>query len=88
MARKSLYTRKLGGIVAQDIHPVVAHRYHVISGITQNWMVVSEGRIRPIKAFSTQRAAVDFAKRTASKITGEVIVHGKTGQIKDTISFT
>lgn len=87
MAKKSIYTKKLGGIVARAAQPTSTGKYHVISGQSQKWTVVSEGRVRPVKVFATQRAAVNFAKRTASKITGVVIVHGKTGQIRDTISY-
>lgn len=87
MAKKSLYTKKLGDIVARHAQPSSIGRYHVISGEAQKWTVVSEGSIRPVKVFATQREAVKFAKDTASKITGEVIIHERTGQIKNKISF-
>ena len=38
-------------------------------------------------AFESKKDAVSFAKKTASKKTGEVIVHAKTGQIRDMISY-
>ena len=85
---KRFYTKELGQTVARGALRVNSGRYHVISGDAQRWTVVSEGRIRPIKVFSTQREAVTFAKQTASRITGEVFIHGKTGLIRDTISFT
>jgi len=87
MARKSIYTKRLGGVVASAAQSTSVGKYHVISGESKKWTVVSEGRVRPVKVFATQRGAVNFAKRTASRMTGVVIVHGKTGQIKDTISY-
>jgi transcriptional regulator of met regulon len=87
MARKLIYTKKLGGIVARSAQVLNSGRYHVISGEAQKWVVVPEGSIRVVKVFPTQRQAVNFAKQTASKRTGEVIIHARTGQIKDTISF-
>jgi Uncharacterized protein conserved in bacteria (DUF2188) len=87
MAKKSIYTKKLGLIVAGAAQPAATGKYHVISGLSQKWTVVSDGRVRPVKVFATQRAAVDFAKKKAAKITGIVIVHTKAGQISDTISY-
>ena len=87
MAKKLIYTKKLGGIVARSAQAVSSGRYHVISGEAKKWTVVPEGSVRVVKVFSTKQAAVSFAKQTASKKTGEVIVHARTGQIKDTFSF-
>lgn len=87
MAKKSLYTKKLGAKVASRAQSVSPGRYHVISGEAKKWTVVSGGSVRPVKSFSSQREAVDYAKQNASKKTGEVIVHGKTGKIRDMISY-
>ncbi len=87
MAKKSLYTKKLGAQVASRAQDVNAGRYHVISGESKKWTVVPAGSVRPVKSFSSQKDAVDFAKQTALKETGEVIVHAKTGKIRDTISY-
>ena len=84
---KRYYTKELGETVASGALRINSGRYHVISGEAQRWTVVSEGRIRPLKVFSTQRQAVKYAKQTASRITGEVFIHGRTGQISQTISF-
>lgn len=62
-------------------------RYHVISGDAESWSVVPEGSVRPLRAFTNQTAAVHFAKLTASKKTGEVIVHARSGQVRNMISY-
>ncbi len=87
MPKKSLYTKKLGMKVASDALPELVGHYHVISGDSSKWTVVSEGKVRPMKVFSTQKAAISFARRTASLKTGVVYIHAKTGQVRDKISF-
>lgn len=87
MIKKSLYTKRLGAKVAHRANSLSTGRYHVISGEAEKWAVVSEGSVHPVKSFSLKKDAVEYAKQTASKKTGEVIVHGKTGQIKDMISY-
>lgn len=88
MANKSLYTKKLGRTVARSAQPVKSGRYHVISASAEKWTVVPEGSVHAVKAFSTQKEAVTFAKQTASRKTGEVIVHGTAGQIRNRFSFS
>lgn len=61
--------------------------YHVISGEAKKWTVVPDGSIYGVKSFSSQQQAVKFAKLSAAKKTGEVIVHEKNGAIKHSISF-
>ncbi|MEO6820199.1 MAG: DUF2188 domain-containing protein [Ginsengibacter sp.] len=87
MAKKSLYTKKLGDAVASNAQPARRGRYHVISGDAQKWTVVPEGSIRALKAFLTQEEAITYAKESAEKKTGEVIIHQRTGQVRDRISF-
>ena len=87
MEKKSLYTKKLGAAVASRTHVTNSGRYHVISGEAKKWSVVAEGSVRPVKAFSSMEEAINFAKQTASKKTGEVIIHAETGQISDRISY-
>ena len=87
MARKSLYTRKLGVAVARSARVLPPRKYHVISGNAKKWTVVPEGRVHPVRIFPTQNEAVQYASQTASKKAGEVIIHERTGQIKDRISF-
>jgi hypothetical protein len=45
------------------------------------------GSIRGLKIFSTQRQAISFAKQTARRRNGEVVIHGRTGQMRDYISY-
>lgn len=87
MPKKSLYTKKLGMQVANDAQPTFLGHYHVISANARKWTVVSEGKVRPLKVFTTQKAAISFARRTASLKTGVVYIHAKTGQVRDKISF-
>jgi hypothetical protein len=87
MHRKSLYTKRLGIKVANEAQSSNAGRYHVISGDSKRWTVVSEGKVRPVKVFATQKEAISFARKTALLKTGVVFIHGKTGMIRDEISF-
>ena len=87
MEGKSLYTKKLGKSVAAQAQPAEAMKFHVISG-DKKWSVVSQGSVKAIRTFPTVEEAIDFAKDIASKKTGEVVVHEKTGQIKDRISYS
>ncbi len=88
MANKSFYTKKLGEIVARYASPsFLRGRYHVISGMSGKWAVVPGGHVKPIKSFVTQSEAISYAKESALRTTGEVIIHSKTGQMRDKISF-
>jgi hypothetical protein len=87
MVGKSLYTRKLGRAVAKEARALSPRKYHVISGNAKKWTVVPGGRVHPVRIFATQKEAVQYASQTASKTRGEVIIHERTGQIKDRISF-
>ncbi len=88
MPKKSFYTKRLGMKVANDAQPALTGHYHVISSESSKWTVVSDGKIRPIKVFMTQKDAINFAtSRTASLRTGIVFIHGKTGKVRDKISF-
>lgn len=86
MQRKRIYTKKLGSTVARSAQSGLV-RFHVISSESTKWSVVSEGSTRALKAFSTRDQAINFAKETASRKTGEVIIHAESGQIADTISY-
>lgn len=86
MVKKLFYTKELGIEVAKSARPLHPSKYHVIIGVLKGWTVVREGSIRG-KAFITQTQAVEFAKKTAKKANGEVIIHSKSGQIGDLISF-
>jgi Uncharacterized protein conserved in bacteria (DUF2188) len=87
MAKKSLYTRALGIAVAKSAQSVNTGIYHVISGVTDNWVVVPKGSFHAVRAFSTKKDAVVFAKQTAARKKGAVIVHERTGQISNRFTF-
>ncbi len=87
MEKRRMYTKKLGSAVAKSAQSGLV-RYHVISSESSKWSVVSEGSTRAMRAFTTKDQAIDFAKETASRKTGEVIVHATSGQIADTISYS
>ena len=84
---KKIYTKELGasvGLAAKTNNP---RKYHVILGEGKNWAVVADGKIRAIKVFSSRLGAINFAKETASKIKGEVVIHKETGEIEDRVSL-
>ncbi len=88
MAKKSMYTRRLGNVVARNAKSKSSGRYHVIPFRSDMWSVVSEGSVKPVKAFSTKNQAVSFATQFAvSRNDGEVVVHGVDGRILDRVSF-
>lgn len=87
MAGKSVYTKSLGFAVAKGAKGSAHGKFHVISVGADKWAVVSEGMIRAIRAFSSQEAAVSFAKQYAiSKAAGELVIHARDGSIMNRIS--
>ena len=86
MIRKEIYTESLGRLVASRARPSDGVKYHVILGDSK-WLVVLEGSIRALRAFTNFDHAVDYAKETAQGKTGEVVVHEKNGLIRDRFSF-
>jgi hypothetical protein len=87
MRGKSIYTRKLGSVVARNAKGRSTGKYHVIPSHANRWTVVSEGSIRPIRAFSSKTQALTFAKRFAiSKHGAEVIVHNIDGQVLNRVA--
>ncbi len=88
MIKKATYTKALGARVASAARPENSGIYHVISTtLSDKWAVVPKGKVHAIKSFSTQKEAVTFARLTASKKNGEVVVHGKSGFVRTKISF-
>jgi hypothetical protein len=86
MAKKTMYTKKLGDVVAKNAKSSSSGRYHVIqSSSSKKWGVVSEGSIKPVKAFEDKNQAVSFAISKATAV--EVIVHGVDGRILNRVSF-
>lgn len=86
MTKKSIYTKKLGTRVAIAAKPLILRKYHVIVGDGQKWTVVADGNIRPTKVFTTKLHAINFARETANKIEGEVIIHKESGEIEERFS--
>lgn len=88
MAQKSIYTKRLGNVVARNAKSSDPVRYHVIPSHSDKWSVVSEGSVKAVKAFATKNQAVSFAKQfVVSKHAGEVIVHGVDGRVLNRVSF-
>lgn len=87
MAVKSLYTKKLGAVVAKGAHTNNSNKYHVIAGDSHKWMVVPKGSIRALRVFTSLPPAVIFAKQIAERRSGEVVIHTKAGDVSNTISF-
>lgn len=87
MAKKSIYTRRLGRVVAKGAKGSNAGTLHVIPAQANKWTVVAEGRVRPFKSFTTRKDAVVFAKDVAVLKTGEVIVHSVEGKILSRVTY-
>jgi hypothetical protein len=87
MLGKSIYTRRLGSVVAKNAKRRLSGKFHVIASNTKRWTVVSEGSVRPIRAFTSKTQALTFAKRFAIlKHGAEVIVHSIDGQVLDRVA--
>lgn len=87
MSKKRIYTKKLGTRVAMSARPVNSRKYHVITGDDQKWTVVADGNTKVTRVFTTKIRAIEFARETADKIEGEVIIHKKTGEIEERVSL-
>lgn len=87
MANKKIYSKRLGKRVATNAKPIDSHRLHVVLSDGQRWAVVADGNTRASRVFPDQIRAVQFAKDAATRLNGEVVVHKKTGEIEDLVSF-
>jgi uncharacterized protein YdaT len=87
MKRKNFYTKVLGKKVAAHAKLSHSNRYHVILSDNQKWAVVADGNTRASRVLSDQNGAINFAKEMATKSKGEVIIHTKTGEVEDLVSF-
>jgi hypothetical protein len=88
MERQSLYTKRLAHEVARQARPSFAKKYHIVSSHKNRWAVVSEGKTRPLRSFSTQRSAIAYAKRTGiNNDFGEVVIHSRDGMILNRIKI-
>lgn len=87
MNSKRIYTKKLGARVAISAKAINPRKYHVINGDGQKWTVVADGNTRATRVFTTKLKAIEFARLTAKKIDGEVIIHDLTGGIEERVSL-
>jgi len=51
------------------------------------WAVVTEGNSKPSSLFDTQAEAVEAARKLAKARAGQLIVHGRTGRIRERDSY-
>lgn len=84
---RKLYTKELGRKVAVSARPVKSRKFHVIVGDDRHWAVVADGNSRPTRVFASQLSAIDFAKESASRINGEVIIHKTSGEVEKRVSL-
>jgi diacylglycerol kinase family enzyme len=62
-------------------------RFHVIKSTSGEWRVKRTGDSRAISKHANKDEAIDKARKLAKQSTGEVIVHGVDGTIKDVRSY-
>jgi len=61
---------------------------HVVPRI-EGWAVRSEGRTRPASIHSSQREAIDAARKLARRTAAnQLVIHGRDGRIKERDSFS
>ena len=51
------------------------------------WIVRKEGTSRPTSVHQTQRDAVEAARKIARNQSGELVIHGRDGRIRDRDSY-
>lgn len=87
MKGKTIYTKRLGKKVAAGTKIIDPNRYHIIRSDGQKWAVVADGKKRALRVFPNQEEAKSFAKKTAIKSNGKVVIHETTGAIDKVVSF-
>ena len=60
---------------------------HVVPLSNGNWGVRGEGNPDVTREASTQKQAIRIAREIARKEGSELIIHGKDGKIRDTVSY-
>lgn len=63
-----------------------APNIHVVPR-NEGWVVRKEGSTRATSVHSTQREAVDAARKIAQHKNGELVIHGRDGRIRDRDSY-
>jgi hypothetical protein len=59
-------------------------RIHVVPS-RDGWTLKNTGA--SIRSFTTQREAIDAAKKTVKRSGGELVVHGRDGKIRDSVTY-
>ena len=59
----------------------------VVTNLRGGWSVRRSGSARASKTFGTQREAIDYARGTARKSSGELYIHGRDGRIRERNSY-
>lgn len=60
--------------------------FHVVPRV-DGWVVRREGRSRPTSIHSSQREAIEEARKIAKKISGQLVIHGRDGRIRERDSY-
>jgi hypothetical protein len=61
--------------------------FHVVPR-TGGWVVRKENNMRPTSIHTTQREAVEAARNMARSASGELVIHGKDGRIRERDSYS
>lgn len=64
----------------------MAKNQHVVPQ-SGKWAVKGDGSKRASKVVSTQREAIDIARRVARNQGADVVIHGQDGKIRDKDSY-
>ena len=72
-------------IYNRDRNQAMLKTLHVIPKAGQ-WAVTRDGG-KATRAFSTQREAIESARDTAKRSSGQLVVHGRSGQIREYAAY-
>jgi len=84
----SLYTKELSTRIALSAKPEGVKKYHVILGNRDQWTVVADGNIRATRVFTSKDRAIEFARVSADRNKGIVIIHKENGEVEKRVSVT
>jgi hypothetical protein len=89
MPARSIYSKRLGKMVADYASRNTPARYHVIRTPDAKWSVVQGGRTRSMRTFYTKRQAMAFARKYLKSRPDStmLIVHNTEGGIDERVSF-
>lgn len=83
MPRKSAVTKKKGSSKNSSSKKVVASKnLHIIPRV-DGWVIVSEGSPKVTSVHNTQLEAIETARKVAKKSSGQLVVHGRNGRIRE-----